>query len=296
MLQSTHYELKLVEGSDIVNPLVIDRPNYEVIDGVMYENESKSIGSATELKSGTIHALTRSKGNQRFFCFTATSNYEAGDTFTVDSVPVTALLPNGTALPDGAYVINGTVFCSLIGTLLTVYTGGAAIADDSLRLGGELPEYYAKASDLTSVSNTASSAQTMAVNNSNAIIDINTNLAHALPNREADITISGATYTTFGAQLEQLSRVMDFSKITVFSTLKIEDYVLSNARISMSGGTPSGIHYGSISVSGTSLTPVGCYVTSGYACDFIRATMGTSTSFTSLKASSVGGLDLKFWY
>ena len=193
MLQSTHYELKLVEGSDIVNPLVIDRPNYEEIDGVMYENESKSIGSATELKSGTIHALTRSKGNQRFFCFTATSNYEAGDTFTVDSVPVTALLPNGTSLPNMAYVINGTVLCSLIGTLLTVYTVGAGLADDSLRLGGELPEYYATASALTSVSNTASSAQTMAVNNSNAISEINSNLSHKIGQVSTDGVKTNAT-------------------------------------------------------------------------------------------------------
>lgn len=177
MLQSTHYELKLVEGSDIVNPLVIDRPNYETIDGVMYENESKSIGNATELKSGTIHALTRTKGNQRFFCFTATSNYDAGDTFTVDSVPVTALLPNGTALPDNAYVVNGTVLCSLIGTLLTVYTVGSAIADDALRLGGELPSYYATASDLATVETTANAASTLSINNSNQISEINSNLA-----------------------------------------------------------------------------------------------------------------------
>ena len=197
MLQSTHYELKLVEGSDIVNPLVIDRPNYEAIDDVMYENESKSVGSATELKSGTIHALTRSKGNQRFFCFTATSNYEAGDTFTVDSVPVTALLPNGTSLPDMAYVINGTVLCSLIGTLLTVYTVGAGLADDSLRLGGQLPEYYATASALTSVSNTASSAQTMAVNNSNAIVEINSNLTYT-------VLATGTPNTTYATQLTAL--------------------------------------------------------------------------------------------
>lgn len=177
MLQSTHYELKLVEGSDIVNPLVIDRPNYEAIDGVMYENESKSIGDATELKSGTIHALTRTKGNQRFFCFTATSNYDAGDTFTVDSVPVTALLPNGTALPDNAYVVNGTVLCSLIGTLLTVYSVGSAIADDAIRFGGELPAYYATASDLATVETTANAASTLSINNSNQISEINSKLA-----------------------------------------------------------------------------------------------------------------------
>lgn len=176
MLQSTHYELKLVEGSDIVNPLVIDRPNYETIDGVMYENESKSIGNATELKSGTIHALTRTKGNQRFFCFTATSNYEAGDTFTVDSIPVTALLPNGTALPDNAYVVNGTVMCSLIGTLLTVYTLGSAVADDSIRLGGELPEYYATASALANVKTTADAASTLSLNNAGDIAEIKDDL------------------------------------------------------------------------------------------------------------------------
>lgn len=190
MLQSTHYALKLVEGSDIVNPLVIDRPNYETIDDTMYENESKSIGNATELKSGTIHALTRTKGNQRYFCFTATSNYDAGDTFTVDSVPVTALLPNGTALPDNAYVVNGTVLCSLIGTLLTVYTLGSAIADDSIRLGGELPEYYAKASDLAEVEATADAASTLSINNSNQIITINSNLSDITP-----IVISGSAPT-----------------------------------------------------------------------------------------------------
>ena len=175
MLQSEHYELKLVEGSDIVNPLVIDRPNYETIDGIMYGNESQAIGNATELKSGTIHAINRSKGNQRFFIFTATSNYELGDTFTVDSVPVTALMPNGTALPDMAYVVNGTVLCSLVGTLLTVYTVGSALADDSLRLGGELPAYYAKQSDLTATDTLARGASTLSLANEQAIREINSN-------------------------------------------------------------------------------------------------------------------------
>ena len=196
MLQSTHYELKLVEGSDIVNPLVIDRPNYETIDGVMYENESKSIGNATELKSGTIHALTRTKGNQRFFCFTATSNYDAGDTFTVDSVPVTALLPNGTALPDNAYVVNGTVLCSLIGTLLTVYTVGSAIADDALRLGGELPSYYATASDLSTVETTANAASTLSINNADDIRTINSNLSAMTKIKSSAFTQTTTAYAT----------------------------------------------------------------------------------------------------
>ena len=209
MLQSTHYELKLVEGSDIVNPLVIDRPNYEAIDGVMYENESKSIGNATELKSGTIHALTRTKGNQRFFCFTATSNYEAGDTFTVDSVPVTALLPNGTALPDNAYVVNGTVLCSLIGTLLTIYSVGSAIADDAIRFGGELPEYYAKASDLADVATTANAASTLSINNSNQISEINNNIPHRTLTVTGDGVKTNATLFT-----ELFNLITNISNIT----------------------------------------------------------------------------------
>lgn len=200
MLQSEHYELKLVEGSDIVNPLVIDRPNYEAIDGIMYGNESQAIGNATELKSGTIHAINRSKGNQRFFIFTATSNYELGDTFTVDSVPVTALMPNGTALPNMAYVVNGTVLCSLVGTLLTVYTVGSALADDSLRLGGELPAYYAKQSDLTATDNLARGASTLSLANEQAIREINSNLTYKIgmpdySNVIATITTYSATYT-----------------------------------------------------------------------------------------------------
>ena len=176
MLQSTHYSLKLVEGSDTVNPLVIDRPNYETIDDVMYANESASIGTATELKSGTIHALTRTKGNTNVFRFTATSNYDIGDTFTVDSVPVTALLPNGTAIPDKGYVVNSTVLCCLVGTLLTVFTSGSALADDSLKLGGELPSYYAKQSDMTSVQTLANATSLLAQQNEQNIVSINSSL------------------------------------------------------------------------------------------------------------------------
>ena len=198
MLQSDHYELKLVEGSDIVNPLVIDRPNYEVIDGVMYNNESQAIGNATELKSGTIHAITRSKGNQRFFIFTATSNYDLGDTFTIDSVPVTALMPNGTALPDKAYVVNSTVLCSLVGTLLTVYTVGSALADDSLKLGGELPSYYATASDLNDTDTLARGASTLSLANEQAIRAINSSLPFKTPTALSAYSWSnsGDEYTT----------------------------------------------------------------------------------------------------
>lgn len=145
---STYFGLNLVTGSDKVNPLTIDRPNYEKIDEQMHKNQIASIVEASELKSGSVHAITCLTENAVFFRFTATSDFTAGDTFTFNGTPVTGVLPDGSGLQTGAFKINGTVLCSVIGTLLTVYSYSAsAIAEDSKKLGGQLPEYYAKATD-----------------------------------------------------------------------------------------------------------------------------------------------------
>lgn len=151
MDQSTHYNLNLVTGSDKVNPLTVDRPNYETIDEQMYKNQTAAISEATELKSGTVHAITCLTEGAVFFRFTATSDYAAGDTFTFNGTPVSAVLPDGSGLQAGVFKINGTVLCSIVGTLLTVYSITASgIASDSEKLGGQLPAYYAKATDAIS--------------------------------------------------------------------------------------------------------------------------------------------------
>ncbi len=168
MRHSTNYNLNLVEGSDTFNPLVNDVPNFETIDAAMHANELAGIGTATELLSGTVHALTRTN-DAPVFRFVATANYTAGDTFTVDGQQVTALLPSGETLASGAYVINSSVICALNGTLLTVFTSGGtiALAADSEKLGGQLPEYYGTAAQTTEAVNTAQAAQTI-VNGLNA--------------------------------------------------------------------------------------------------------------------------------
>lgn len=147
MRYSENYELNLVEGSDIVNPLVQDVPNYEAIDAAMFNNKEHSVGVATELKTGTVHALTRQNEDAAVFRFTATSDYTAGDTFEVDGVQVSALLVDGTALPNRCYIIGSEVLASLKGTLLTVYANRTT-ASDSDKLGGQLPAYYASDADL----------------------------------------------------------------------------------------------------------------------------------------------------
>lgn len=121
MTNTTYYDLNIVEGTDIVNPLIVDNPNYNKIDEVMHDNAVSGVTLATEIASATVHAITRENSECSVIRFIATSAWKAGDTITVDGVPVTALLPSGETLPNGAYVINANVLCILTGTNLTVY-------------------------------------------------------------------------------------------------------------------------------------------------------------------------------
>lgn len=121
MTTTTYYNLNIVEGTDIVNPLIVDNPNYEKIDETMHDNAVAGVTLATEIANATVHAITRENSDCAVIRFIATSQWKAGDTATVDGVPVTALLPSGETLPDGAYVINANVLCILTGTNLTVY-------------------------------------------------------------------------------------------------------------------------------------------------------------------------------
>lgn len=121
MTNTTYFNLNIVEGTDIVNPLIVDNPNYEKIDEVMHDNAVSGVTLATEIANATVHAITRENSECAVIRFIATSNWKAGDTVTVDGVPVTVLLPSGETLPDGAYVINTNVLCVLTGTNLTIY-------------------------------------------------------------------------------------------------------------------------------------------------------------------------------
>lgn len=127
MTNTTYYNLNIVEGNDIVNPLTVDNPNYEKIDETMHNNAVAGVTLATEIANATVHAITRENSDCSVIRFIATSRWKAGDTATVDGVPVTALLPSGETLPDGAYVINANVLCILTGTNLTVYVGGKKV-------------------------------------------------------------------------------------------------------------------------------------------------------------------------
>ena len=131
MTTTTYYNLNIVEGTDIVNPLTVDNPNYEKIDETMHNNAVSGVTIATEIANATVHAITRENSDCAAIRFIATSRWKAGDTATVDGVPVTALLPSGETLPDGAYVINANVLCILTGTNLTFYLEGNKVENAS---------------------------------------------------------------------------------------------------------------------------------------------------------------------
>ena len=227
MMKTTNYNLIVVEGSDKVNLLTQMNPNTEKIDEVMKANENSGIQIATELLSGTVHAITRTVPNASMFKFTAVSNYTAGDTFTVDGMQVTALLTSGEALGPGAYIIGSELLCSLKDTLLTVYTQGGTVklAEDSEKLGGNLPEYYAKQSDLLIVKSTADSASSLSRQNSDDINKLNQKLATKIPNYVSyDVLGTPTTNATYNINKDgffQLIGSTNSASSSIFYRIKI---------------------------------------------------------------------------
>lgn len=120
MQYTPHYNLNLPEGTDIVNPLIQDNPNYSAIDTALYNNKLRVIGTATHTKTGTNHSIVLADSDIPAFKFVATGDYATGDTFTVDGVTVTARIADGSSIPSGAFKINSTVLAILDGTILNL--------------------------------------------------------------------------------------------------------------------------------------------------------------------------------
>ena len=129
MNYTSNFNLSKPEGTDLYNHLTIDNPNMDIIDAAMQANKLASIGAATELVSGTVHAITRSDSNQNIFKFKATGDFKAGDTITVDGVSVNAFNTGGQQLLNDAYVLSAEVICILDGTSLWVLVNKVPDAD-----------------------------------------------------------------------------------------------------------------------------------------------------------------------
>ena len=185
MNQTTYYDLNKYEGSDTFNPLLVDVPNLDIIDGAMHDNNIHGVGTATEVLSGTVHAIVRNNPDASMFRFVATSDFTFGDSFTVDGIAYTAKMSNGEQMNTDAFVTGANVLCALEGAELTFFVASTGTAPDSDRLGGELPSYYALQSDMTQ-------AQSDIGDNADDIADIN--LALTVP--ITGVLYAGATTVT----------------------------------------------------------------------------------------------------
>ena len=151
MENTTNYSLRKYQSGDLFNPLTMNNPNLDDIDTDMKAISDRAIGRATELVSQGVHAITLLDTDCKTFKFVATGNYSAGETFTVNGIQANAYTPSGSALVSNAFVTGSVVLGTLNedGTAITFYVTGSAVADDSLKLGGELPSYYATQLDMT---------------------------------------------------------------------------------------------------------------------------------------------------
>lgn len=122
MQYTENYNMNLPEGSDIVNPLTVDNPNWQKIDSEMYSNKAGTVQVAQMALQETTIAITRDKSKPGTFRFISTVNYNPSYTITVDGTTVTATLPDGSALVANSFRIGSNVLCSLNGTALTIYT------------------------------------------------------------------------------------------------------------------------------------------------------------------------------
>ena len=125
MTYTTNYNLMLVEGTDVVNPLTQLNPNISDIDSQMKSNADATVARATCTKTGTNHAVTTANSDAAMQRFTATGNWETGDTMTIDGVSVSVYLPDGTAPQTGCFVINSEVIIAINGTRVTLYAAPA---------------------------------------------------------------------------------------------------------------------------------------------------------------------------
>ena len=164
MTNTTNFNLIEYEGSDLFNPLSVENVNMQRVDLAMKQVQELGVGTATEVVSGTVHALTRQLPDNKVITFKATGKWKAGDTVTVDGTQVSVLTPAGTTPPEGAWIIGSSVLGILVDTLLTVFVTGASEDSgpiDADTLEGHSADYFATAEQLATKANksTGSSVQ-----------------------------------------------------------------------------------------------------------------------------------------
>lgn len=227
MNQSTNYNFNLPEGTDLVNLLTQLIPNWSDLDTILKGVENQAFTNCTEVTSLGVHAISRTNSEGKILKWVATSNFTAGETFTVDGNVVAASTPAGATLATGAYVTGAIVIAALNSdeSAMTIYVSGTNVATDSERLGGELPSYYAKDSDLDSAEQ--------------AITDLDNLMGTTSISAIGDGTVTGAISSINGNLFNKnlIAKVSTNAPSTAGTWTKVSDY-------------PTGFAYNNCSVIG----------------------------------------------
>ena len=131
MQYTSNFNFNLPEGTDLWNYLTQTNPNFTALDTLLKSIQDGTVTTATEVTSGTAHAVTRTLPDANVIRFTATGIWTLGDTMTIDGTPVTVVKPNGTSLQTGDYIIGSEVLGILRASQFTVYVGGGASTMDA---------------------------------------------------------------------------------------------------------------------------------------------------------------------
>lgn len=210
MRNTTHYNMTIAEGPDVVNPLTQIFPNFETIDGAMYANKQAGIGTASEVTTGPVHAIVRANPDSNVFRFTATSAWTSGDTMTLDGNSVVVHMSDGTVPATGAYIIGAEVLAMVNSGLVTLaISSNGGVTSFNTRTGNVVPEnsdYTASMVDFDNTNTTLSATDVQG-----AIEEV----AAALDVESISVTADGVK--TYQQLFNELHSSCDFSKLTYHS-------------------------------------------------------------------------------
>lgn len=149
MTQTTNYQYNIVEGADVVNPLTQLNPNFTSLDNIEYNLNLRVIALSSYSKAGTVHTIIRYKVHpnvsaSNMFRFNPTSDWEAGDSISVDGTSYTPILPDGTTPGAGVFVAGTTVIANIVGTKVCFMLAGKYIpaASEVTTAGGDSVQDY----------------------------------------------------------------------------------------------------------------------------------------------------------
>ena len=224
MQTTQNYAFIEYESGDYFNPLTVNNPNIESVDTNLKAVSDRAVGRATELVSQGVHALTVLDTDCKTIKWTATANFTAGETFTINGIQCNAYLPSGEALGTNAYVTGAQVIGSLNddNSAITIYVpqGAVAVASDSERLGGELPSYYATKAYADGIKLTADGASELIGKKAlvNTYYDTSTNKMYTI---NSDGTIGGEINMESIPALDFANPLYDFTTGTTYTATQV---------------------------------------------------------------------------